>query len=158
MWYHDALEAGLINTYHRHSVSTHTSVYSVLSVRTHWLSSWWPSSLCSCWPLCCHTWPSLVRLTELLELIHLLTNILTALSCFLSSCECGYSEWHRCKTTLQTLHGFCSKELATYLWWIPHFWWVCLDCRTLSKEVECIVWKCTSWNLIFYSLKYKTEC
>ncbi len=92
------------------------------------------------------------------ELINQLNNILTALSCFLSSCECGYSEWHRCKTTLQTLHGFCSKELATYLWWIPHFWWVCLDCRTLSKEVECIVWKCKSWDLTFYSLKYKTEC
>ncbi len=87
------------------------------------------------------------------ELINLLNNILTALSCFLSSCECGYSEWHRSKTPLQTLHGFCSKELAIDLWWIPHFWWVSLDCRTLSKEVECIVWKCTSWNLIFYSLK-----
>ncbi len=43
-------------------------IFNIASTNSliHWLSSSWPSSLCSCWPLCCQTWSSQVRLIKLI--------------------------------------------------------------------------------------------
>jgi len=71
-----------------------------------------------------------------LVMANMSTNSTISLS--LSSCGCGYSEWHSSRTPLQTLHGFYSEEQAPFVRWIPHFWSVCLDCCTLPYEVRLV--------------------
>lgn len=69
-----------------------------------------------------------------------------------------YSRWPRGKTSLQTLCGFCSYVRSKYLWWIPYFGPVCLDCCTVLAPVRVLflVNSNVNWQSLFDLLTYYT--